>query len=321
MSDPIDAVLTWVDGEDPGHVAKRRAYDPGFGAAGVEATRFASRDEIRFSLGALLKFAPWLRCIHIVTDGQVPRVVQELWADPAMRARVKIVDHAVIYRGHEALLPVFSSRSIETALYRIPDLAERYLYLNDDFFLIRPVQAADFFNETGPILRGHWITRAYGLVVWLQLVVGRLKGRGKNWRPSGFKAGQLNAARLAAPGWRFFSFGHTPHPLRRATFQRFEASHPGAIEANMAPRFRHGGQFNPTSLGAHLELAAGTATIAATDNTVYFRADVDKPQRVREKIAEAEAREDALFICVNSLDQAAPQVQVDILDFLRRRIL
>ena len=125
MSEPIDAVLTWVDGEDPVHVAKRRAYDPGFGAAGVEATRFASRDEIRFSLLALLKFAPWLRCIHIVTDGQIPAVVQELWADPALRERVKIVDHAVIYAGHEDLLPVFSGRAIETALFRIHKKNER----------------------------------------------------------------------------------------------------------------------------------------------------------------------------------------------------
>ncbi|MES2434434.1 MAG: Stealth CR1 domain-containing protein [Pseudomonadota bacterium] len=321
MSQPIDAVLTWVDGEDPAHVAKRSTYDPGFGAAGVEATRFASRDEIRFSLSALLKFAPWLHQIHIVTDGQVPGVVQELWADPVMRARVKIVDHAVIYRGHEDLLPVFSSRSIETALYRIPDLAERFLYLNDDFFLIRPVQKTDFFDDTGPVLRGRWMSRAYGLVCWLQLLAGRLKGRGKDWRPSGFKAGQLNAARLAAPGWRFFSFGHTPHALRRSTLQRFQASHPGVIEANMAWRFRHGAQFNPTSLACQLELAAGTATIAASDNTVYFRADVDKPERVRAKIAEAEARDDALFICVNSLDQATTEVQADILGFLQRRIL
>lgn len=322
MSDPIDAVLTWVDGEDPAHVAKRKAYDPGFGAAGVEATRFASRDEIRFSLSALLKFAPWLRCVHIVTDGQIPSVVQELWSDdPAMRDRVKIVDHSVIYRGHEALLPVFSGRTIETALYRIPDLAERYIYLNDDFFLIRPVQPGDFFTETGPVLRGHWMTRAYGLVPWLQLAVGRLKRRGKNWQPVGFKLQQLRAARLVGWGWRFFSIGHTPHPLRRATFQKFQLGHPGVIEANMAPRFRHGSQFNPASLANHLELAAGTAVIAASDNTVYFRADVDKPQRVREKIAEAEARQDALFICVNSLDQAGPQVQADILAFLRRRIL
>lgn len=321
MSQPIDAVLTWVDGEDPAHLAKRRAYDPGFGAAGVEATRFASRDEIRFSLKALLKFAPWLRCVHIVTDGQVPRVVQELWADPAMCERIKIVDHSVIYRGLEDLLPIFSGRTIETALFRIPDLAERYIYLNDDFFLIRPVQPADFFTDIGPVLRGHWMTRAYGLVPWLQLALGRLKRRGKNWQPVGFKLQQLRAARLVGGGVRFFSIGHTPHPLRCSTFQRFEAAHPGVIEANMAPRFRHGSQFNPASLANHLELAAGTATIAASDNTVYFRADVDKPQRVREKIAEAEAREDALFICVNSLDQASPQVQADILEFLRRRIL
>ena len=321
MSEPIDAVLTWVDGEDPAHVAKRRAYEPGFGAAGVEATRFASRDEIRFSLMALLKFAPWLRHIHIVTDGQIPSVVKELWADPAMQDRVRIVDHRVIYAGHEALLPIFSGRTIETALFRIPDLAERYLYLNDDFFLIRPVAAEDFFTDKGPVLRGHWMTRAYGLVPLLQLAVGRLKRRGKNWQPVGFKLQQLRAARLVGWGLRFFTIGHTPHPLRRSTFQRFQAAHPGVIEANMAPRFRHGSQFNPASLANHLELAAGTAVIAASDNTVYFRADVDKPLRVQEKIAEAEAREDALFICVNSLDQAGAGVQADILAFLRRRIL
>jgi len=321
LSEPIDAVLTWVDGEDPAHVARRRAYEPGFGAAGVEATRFASRDEIRFSLLALLKFAPWLRRVHIVTDGQVPGVVTELWADPAMRDRVRIVDHRVIYSGHEALLPIFSGRTIETALFRIPDLAERYIYLNDDFFLIRSVQPTDFFTESGPVLRGVWMTRAYGLVPMLQLAVGRLKRRGRNWQPVGFKLQQLRAARLVGWGTRFFSIGHTPHPLRRSTFQRFQASHPGVIEANMAPRFRHGSQFNPASLANHLELAAGTATIAAHDNTVYFRADVDRPARVREKIAEAEARADALFICVNSLDQAHGEVQADILAYLTRTIL
>jgi hypothetical protein len=318
---PIDAVLTWVDGEDPAHMARRRQYDPGFGAAGTEATRFASRDEIRFSLSALLRFAPWVRCIHIVTDGQTPAIVTELWAnDPAMRDRVKIVDHKQIYRGHEDLLPIFSGRTIETALYRIPGLAENYLYLNDDFFLVRPVQPSDFFTEDGPVLRGRWMTRAYGLAPLLQLVLGRLKGRGKNWQPVGFKLQQLRAARLVGWGLRFFTIGHTPHPLRRATFQRFEAANPGVIEANMAPRFRHGSQFNPASLANHLEIAAGTAKFAA-DNTVYFRADVDKPARVREKIRETETNPDALFICINSLDQAAPDVQTEILAFLRRQIL
>ncbi len=322
MIGPIDAVLTWVDGEDPAHVARRNAFDPGFGAAGVEPTRFANRDEIRFSLLALLKFAPWLRQIHIVTDGQTPAIVAQLWAaDSAMRDRIKIVDHSEIYRGHESLLPIFSGRTIETALYRIPTLAERYIYLNDDFFFIRSVEPTDFFTEIGPVLRGRWMTRAYGVVPWLQLAVGRLKRRGKNWQPVGFKLQQLRAARLVGRGLRFFTIGHTPHPLRRSTFQRFEAAHPGVIEANMAPRFRHGAQFNPASLANHLELAAGTASVAILDNTLYFRADVDTPQRTRAKIIEAETKEDVLFVCVNSLDQASPQVQADILAFLRRRIV
>ena len=50
-----------------------------------------------------------------------------------------VVDHREVFAGYEQFLPTFSSRAIESMLWRIPDLSERFLYLNDDFMLLRPV--------------------------------------------------------------------------------------------------------------------------------------------------------------------------------------
>ncbi|NEE43709.1 sugar phosphotransferase, partial [Streptomyces sp. SID8455] len=71
---PVDAVYTWVDGADPEWI-RRRAGALGrtdYHEQAVSAARFTSRDELRYSLRSLYQFAPWLRTIYLVTDGQVP---------------------------------------------------------------------------------------------------------------------------------------------------------------------------------------------------------------------------------------------------------
>ena len=45
------------------------------------------------------------------------------------------------------LLPTFNSTTIEMYLHRIPDLAEQFIYSNDDMFPIRPLQISDFFKD------------------------------------------------------------------------------------------------------------------------------------------------------------------------------
>ena len=77
VSFPIDAVYTWVDGADP---VWRRRFDAAVAAdSGHEYhdearadNRYDSRDELRFSLRSLDMYAPWIRHIYLVTDGQVP---------------------------------------------------------------------------------------------------------------------------------------------------------------------------------------------------------------------------------------------------------
>lgn len=72
---PIDAVITWVDGNDPEHRRKRLSYEKG-GESRLDDVagdiRYVSIGEIRYCVASILRFAPFVRKIFIVTDGQDP---------------------------------------------------------------------------------------------------------------------------------------------------------------------------------------------------------------------------------------------------------
>jgi hypothetical protein len=158
--DPVDVVIAWVDGSDPKHRAKRKRYlaDPGGNAkperVATDERRFSDNDEIRFCLRSVYNYAPWVRMIWLVTDDQVPAAIDRRRAE---RANIRIVDHREIFRGYEQLLPTFNSLAIETMLWRIEGLADRFLYFNDDTMLVGPVEPTHFFSDDGKVnLRGRW---------------------------------------------------------------------------------------------------------------------------------------------------------------------
>ncbi len=143
---PVDVVYTWVDGSDPAWDAAREKRLAGI--TGTPTTRessgrarYLAHDELRHSLRSLHLFAPWVRRIHLVTAGQVPD-----WLDTE-HPQIELVDHSAILPSDA--LPTFNSHAIETALHRIEGLAEHFVYLNDDFFLGRPVRPELFFNGAG----------------------------------------------------------------------------------------------------------------------------------------------------------------------------
>ncbi len=148
--DAIDAVIAWVDGRDPKHRAKRKRYlaDPGGNAkperAATDGRRFSDNDEIRFCLRSIRNYAPWVRTIWLVTDDQVPAAIDRQRAE---KENIRIVDHREIFRGYEQLLPTFNSYAIESMLWRVEGLADRFLYFNDDMMLVGPVEPTDFFSR------------------------------------------------------------------------------------------------------------------------------------------------------------------------------
>lgn len=146
---PIDAVFTWVDDQDEEWQREKSRFAGTLTEYSAKhrsdhAERWRNRDELRYSLRSIEMFAPFIRNIYLVTNGQVP-----MWLDTS-NPRLKIVPHSAIYRNPDHL-PTFNSSSIETQLHHIEGLAEHFLYFNDDFFLGNFCKPEDFFFANGSI--------------------------------------------------------------------------------------------------------------------------------------------------------------------------
>ena len=145
----IDLIYLWVDGNDREWLAKKYAFLGKKMDLITEATTFArnaNNEELRFSLRSVDKYAPWIRKIFILTDEQRPE-----WLNTE-NEKIQIIDIREILPPES--LPCYNSVIIEHFLYRIPGLAEHFLYSNDDMFLNRPVEPGTFFTKEGyPIVR------------------------------------------------------------------------------------------------------------------------------------------------------------------------
>ena len=257
--DAIDVVVAWVDGRDRKHRAKRLRYlaDPG-GDAGPKSAahveqRFSDNDEIRFCLRSIHNYAPWVRKIWLVTDDQVPAAIDRQKAE---QYNIRIVDHREIFRGYQQLLPTFNSLAIETMLWRIEGLADRFLYFNDDMMLLGPVEPTDFFSSDGTV---------------------QLRGRWSNWRERPDKENSFHgsnklqgAEMLGYTPDHFFSSRHVIYPLLRPAMEELFEEFKPAFLANAAYRFRNHKQFWPISVHDHLLLKSDRARVVAPRNMAHF---------------------------------------------------
>jgi hypothetical protein len=321
----IDAVITWVDGSDPAH-ARKRARLLGEEAnrhAAADATRFGDCGEVAWCVASLLRFAPWIRRIHIVADEQQPAFLARI-AHTALAQRVRLVDHHDIFTGYEQYLPTFSNRSIEAMLHRVPGLAARFLYLNDDFMLLQPVAPEDFFRGDSVVLRGRWRDGAARArwQRWRAAVSKMLLGTrppAKVARPGQHEAQQLSARMAGFPA-RYFQFPHCPAPLHRDTIADWFAANPATLERNLSFRLRSAEQFLTVALANHLEIARGTAIVDNRLGTLRLQPGRESEAALRAQLAKAGADPELAFLCVQSLDEAPEGARRQVFDFLEQRI-
>lgn len=107
---PIDVVYTWVNGSDPEFLDNLKKYVP-VTSANSASSRFSDKDELKYSLRSLEMYAPWIRKVYIVTNGQIPS-----WLDMD-NPRVTLISHQEIFIN-ESHLPTFSSPAIESHIHR-----------------------------------------------------------------------------------------------------------------------------------------------------------------------------------------------------------
>lgn len=316
MSEPIDAVIPWVDGADPTHKRKLDDYLASLGRSRPQTanpTRFSDDGELAFCLSSIVRYAPWFRHLYIITDAQRPQVLDAFRGTPWER-RVRVVDHRELFEGFEECLPTFNSRSISSLFWRIPGIAEQYVYFNDDFMLLRKVRPQDFFRDGRVVVHGRWEVQGHRR--WSKRLARALGSQRQAGNiPTESRAQDLSA-RLAGFDQRCFRLEHCPYPMHRATLAEYFDSHPEMLREAIAHRLRDPDQLRPESLAVHLELARRRAITDDRLRLVQLKPSRQFGWRLRTKLRRADHDERAAFACVQSLDEASPEMRARLLGWL-----
>lgn len=131
----MDIVITYVNGLVP---EWRKSYAKTTGKPFIEK-RFRDWGTLKYLMRGIEINMPFIKNVHLVVShySQVPE-----WVN---RRNVNIVLHRDIIPAE--LLPTFNSNTIEMHLHNIKNLAEEFLYFNDDMFPVAPAKDDDFFRE------------------------------------------------------------------------------------------------------------------------------------------------------------------------------
>jgi len=317
----IDAVITWVDGDDPNHRKKRKAAlnqidtaEESHLSTGTGETRFIDNGELRYCLASIKTFAPWIKNIYLVTDNQKPPFL----TDAMMKEfGIILVDHKEIFRGYEWALPTFNTRTIESALWRIPDLAPRYIYFNDDFILTAPVSPYHFFDNGNVVLRGKWNkvvkynTFRMSVNKATTFIAGRLFGITRSMH----LLLQMTSARLAGFDDKYFRAPHVPHPIRKITLEEFFKKHPEKFEENIRFPFRDMSQFSAIFLPNHLEIRNGTSILFDDSDAVMINGEMEIRYSLRSKLNKLR-NGDYHFLCIQGFEKMSEDFRQELIAYL-----
>ena len=241
---PIDAVITWVDGNDPIWKKSKEYYVNQYtNPESTHSARFRSWDNLDIVVDSIKKNLPWVRKIFIVTASQTPH-----WYNPKDR-RVRLVFHEEFIP--KKYLPTFNSHTIELNLHRIKNLSEHFIYFNDDTFAIGPMKKTDFFKDGLPcdfgimsihcqkkslmiydicnndvaILNEHFDIKNINKHKWLNLKYG-------------FRYNLQNLFLFQCPRFPGFLNAHLPQPFLKTTYKTVWKAEPEVLDATCMHKFR-----------------------------------------------------------------------------------
>lgn len=136
----MDYVLPFVDYSDPVWLKEYQRIN----GRGMDVSRFRPFDTLRYAFRSIADNMPFIDRIVLIVSNieQVPE-----WVD---RETVRIILHSEFMPKNH--LPTFNSSAIESDMWRIEGLTDRFIYGNDDIFVLNPLNEADFFDGDCPRL-------------------------------------------------------------------------------------------------------------------------------------------------------------------------
>lgn len=298
LASPIDVVILWADVADDDWRRRRAA------ALGLEHQGYVGADNdwdlLRYLLRGLDRYCPWVRTIHLVTPRQTPA-----WLDRDAPG-VVVVDQDVLLPEGDA--PTFNSMAVEVNLDRIPGLAERFVYFNDDMLVVRPTGVEDVFPGgrpagfaiqnaiTGADAWSHWVLNAVGIVDRAFDKRTVMRRRPGQWFSPRYGRHVLrNVALLPWGSFTGFFEPHLPMALLRRTFAEVRAAAPDEIARTSSARSRSLGSVIPFVF-RYWQLCSGDFTPVSPDRYGRFlELGPGSIDRVERELAHPSGR----FLCLN----------------------
>lgn len=251
----IDIVILWVDGSDPAWLKEKRNYMPPAEADSDSVNRYRDWGLLPYWFRAIDCFAPWVRKVHFVTWGHVPAFLNP------DAPKLHVVRHDEFIPAE--YLPTFSSHTIEMNIHRIPDLAEHFIYFNDDMFLLRPMEETDFFREGLPCTYGGEVPWDFhgSVGVWEHAVANNMGVINKHFpkREAVQKHGRkyidkccrwkdnlrtLMLEKLYPDYFTGFKNLHAPAAYRKQTFREVWEAEPKLLDSTCRDKFRTAANVN-----------------------------------------------------------------------------
>lgn len=243
--DKIDFVIPWVDGNDVLWLKEKQKYSCD-DSADASAARYRDWDLLRYWFRGVEKFAPWVNKIHFITYGHLPP-----WLN-TKHNKINIVLHTDFIP--KKFLPTFSANPIELNFHRIKGLSEHFVYFNDDFFLLSPVEKSDFFEEGLPkdtaVLSAHCYKHSYigshfaisdvGLINDKFDFHDSIRNNISKWMSYkyGFRFLLQTLCLMFAPRFPGFWQHHLPQPYCKSTFKEVWKEFPDELNETCTHKFR-----------------------------------------------------------------------------------
>lgn len=135
----IDVIIPYVNSSDKNWLSDFTKSTGNYSASPV---RFRCWGTLKYILRGIEAYMPFVRNVILILarESQMP-----VWLDTS---KVRIVYHNEFIP--KKFLPTFNSCTIESFLWNIKGLSDRFLYFNDDMFPINNLSVDDFFTDNIP---------------------------------------------------------------------------------------------------------------------------------------------------------------------------
>ncbi len=247
----IDFVLSWMNPYDDNWRREKAKYwaieirDPNYDVNQV--ARFRDWDNLQYWFRGVEKFAPWVGKVYFVTWDTVPE-----WLN-LDHPKLQIVRDREIIPGGAA--PAFSPNPMETNLHRIPGISERFVFFNDDMFLLNDVFPSHFYKGGLPceMAVSYPLTNAiendpfqhmlFTMTGVINSFFDKKTVQKKHWRKwYSLLYGKQLFNTVATSRFRAFSgimIPHLPSPMRKSTYEEVWNAIPEQLMATASHKFRN----------------------------------------------------------------------------------